>query len=113
VSECTAFAIAKGKGQIQFPNVAFIYAGNDLLYSTCVARAPSPAKTLLDLTCSFVTVPCAELGHAISMSTDAARLTKYRYRRRLPRMQKDDTAIFVTFCTNARQICRKQRGIWL
>ncbi len=29
-------------------------------------------------------------------------LTKYRYRRRLPHLQKDDAPLFVTFCTGAR-----------
>jgi hypothetical protein len=30
------------------------------------------------------------------------RLAKYHYRRRLPHLQKADTALFVTFCTGAR-----------
>ena len=34
-----------------------------------------------------------------SMSTKAPPLTKYRYRRRLPHLQKADAAMFVTFCT--------------
>ena len=29
-------------------------------------------------------------------------LTKFRYRRRLPHLQKDDAPLFVTFCTGAR-----------
>src|SRR5882724_6373500 len=29
-------------------------------------------------------------------------LIKYRYRRRLPHLQKDDAPLFVTFCTGAR-----------
>src|SRR5438132_13510062 len=37
-----------------------------------------------------------------SMSTKAPPLTKYRYRRRLPHLQKDDAAVFVTFCTGGR-----------
>ena len=38
--------------------------------------------------------------HIPSMSSPA--LTKYRYRRRLPHLQKDDAPLFVTFCTGAR-----------
>jgi REP element-mobilizing transposase RayT len=30
--------------------------------------------------------------------------TKYRYRRRLPHLQKDDAPLFVTFCTGARAL---------
>src|SRR3989441_12911039 len=37
-----------------------------------------------------------------SMSTKAPPLTKYRYRRRLPHLQKADAAVFVTFCTAGR-----------
>ena len=39
-----------------------------------------------------------------SMSTKAPPLTKYRYRRRLPHLQKADAAIFVTFCTGGRRV---------
>src|SRR2546429_5628565 len=35
-------------------------------------------------------------------STKAPPLTKYRYRRRLPHLQKADAAVFVTFCTGGR-----------
>src|SRR5438552_15840714 len=34
-----------------------------------------------------------------SMATKASPLSKYRYRRRLPHLQKADAAMFVTFCT--------------
>ena len=36
------------------------------------------------------------------MSSDSAILAKYRYRRRLPHLQKADAALFVTFCTGGR-----------
>jgi len=38
------------------------------------------------------------------MSTKAPPLTKYRYRRRLPHLQKADAAVFVTFCTGGRLV---------
>ena len=41
-------------------------------------------------------------GPTRSMSTKAPPLTKYRYRRRLPHLQKADAAVFVTFCTAGR-----------
>jgi REP element-mobilizing transposase RayT len=34
-----------------------------------------------------------------TMSSSASPLTKYRYRRRLPHLQKADADLFVTFCT--------------
>jgi REP element-mobilizing transposase RayT len=34
-----------------------------------------------------------------TMSGSASPLTKYRYRRRLPHLQKADAGLFVTFCT--------------
>src|SRR5437870_10887756 len=37
-----------------------------------------------------------------SMSTKTSPLSKYRYRRRLPHLQKADAAVFVTFCTGGR-----------
>jgi hypothetical protein len=37
------------------------------------------------------------------MSTSQT-LAKYRYRRRLPHLQKADAALFVTFCTGGRMI---------
>src|SRR5437773_12110910 len=37
-----------------------------------------------------------------SMSSKAPPLTKYRYRRRLPHLQKADAAVFVTFWTGGR-----------
>jgi REP element-mobilizing transposase RayT len=36
------------------------------------------------------------------MSSHAAILSKYRYRRRLPHLQKADSDLFITFCTAAR-----------
>jgi REP element-mobilizing transposase RayT len=38
------------------------------------------------------------------MSSYAAILSKYRYRRRLPHLQKADADLFITFCTAARQV---------
>jgi hypothetical protein len=38
------------------------------------------------------------------MSSSSAILAKYRYRRRLPHLQKADGDLFVTFCTSARRI---------
>src|SRR6476620_10725033 len=38
------------------------------------------------------------------MSSSSAILAKYRYRRRLPHLQKADADLFVTFCTGARRI---------
>jgi REP element-mobilizing transposase RayT len=35
-------------------------------------------------------------------------LAKYRYRRRLPHLQKADAALFVTFCTGGRMILPEQ-----
>ena len=40
----------------------------------------------------------------INMSSQAAILAKYRYRRRLPHLQKADADLFITFCTGARTI---------
>jgi REP element-mobilizing transposase RayT len=38
------------------------------------------------------------------MSAIAPPPTKYRYRRRLPHLQKEDAALFVTFCAGGRSI---------
>jgi hypothetical protein len=38
----------------------------------------------------------------MDMPANSAVLPKYRYRRRLPHLQKADAAMFVTFCTGAR-----------
>jgi REP element-mobilizing transposase RayT len=38
------------------------------------------------------------------MSSKAPPLTKYRYRRRLPHLQKAGAAVFVTFCTAGRLV---------
>ena len=38
------------------------------------------------------------------MSSDAAVLAKYRYRRRLPHLQKADADLFITFCTGGRRV---------
>ncbi len=40
------------------------------------------------------------------MSTSA--LAKYRYRRRLPHLQKADATLFVTFCTGGRLVLPEQ-----
>jgi REP element-mobilizing transposase RayT len=57
------------------------------------------------------------------MSTSQT-LAKYRYRRRLPHLQKADAALFVTFCTGGRMIlperardlvlahCLSEAGVW-
>ncbi len=42
------------------------------------------------------------------MSTDSAILAKYRYRRRLPHLQRADADLFVTFCTGGRRILRAE-----
>ena len=39
-----------------------------------------------------------------NMPTTYELLGKYKYRRRLPHLQKEDAAIFVTFCTGVRRI---------
>jgi len=38
------------------------------------------------------------------MSIYPANLRKYRYRRRLPHLQKADADLFITFCTGARRV---------
>jgi len=38
------------------------------------------------------------------MSANSAMLAKYRYRRRLPHLQKADANLFVTLCTGAQRI---------
>jgi REP element-mobilizing transposase RayT len=38
------------------------------------------------------------------MSADSAILAKYRYRRRLPHLQKADADLFITFCTAGRTV---------
>ena len=42
------------------------------------------------------------------MSTKASPLEKYRYRRRLPHLQKADAALFITFCTGRRMVFPEQ-----
>jgi REP element-mobilizing transposase RayT len=42
------------------------------------------------------------------MSTKESPLEKYRYRRRLPHIQKADAALFITFCTGGRRILSEQ-----
>jgi REP element-mobilizing transposase RayT len=37
-------------------------------------------------------------------SANSTLLPKYKYRRRLPHLQKEDVAVFVTFCTGARRV---------
>src|ERR1700720_3032503 len=44
------------------------------------------------------------------MSAKAPPLSKYRYRRRPPHLQKPDTAVFVTFCTSGRLALPEQAG---
>src|SRR5438477_11481019 len=39
-----------------------------------------------------------------SMSTKASPLEKYRYRRRLPHLQRADADLFITCCTGGRQV---------
>jgi REP element-mobilizing transposase RayT len=38
------------------------------------------------------------------MSAHSVILNKYRYRRRLPHLQKADADLFITFCTGARKV---------
>jgi REP element-mobilizing transposase RayT len=38
------------------------------------------------------------------MRESSTLLPKYNYRRRLPHLQKEDAAMFVTFCTGARRV---------
>ena len=38
------------------------------------------------------------------MNPDSSSLAKYRYRRRLPHLQKFERTLFVTFCTNGRLV---------
>jgi REP-associated tyrosine transposase len=38
------------------------------------------------------------------MSTKISPLSKYRYRRRLPHLQKANAALFITFCTGGRRV---------
>jgi len=42
------------------------------------------------------------------MSTKTSPLEKYRYRRRLPHLQKADADLFITFCTGGRRILPEQ-----
>ena len=46
----------------------------------------------------------APAPHSPHMSTEASPLEKYRYRRRLPHLQKADADLFITFCTGGRRI---------
>ncbi|MGA7376544.1 MAG: hypothetical protein WBW36_09375, partial [Candidatus Sulfotelmatobacter sp.] len=78
---------------------AFIYAGNDLRCAG-VARAPSPASPNLTpiLNVHPSQTSRKQFRHASRMSDTAEVLAKYRYRRRLPHLQKADADLFVTFC---------------
>jgi REP element-mobilizing transposase RayT len=42
------------------------------------------------------------------MPASSTTLAKYRYRRRLPHLQKADADLFVTFCTNGRHVLSPQ-----
>jgi REP element-mobilizing transposase RayT len=44
----------------------------------------------------------------LKMPASSSYLAKYRYRRRLPHLQKADAALFVTFCTGGRMILPEQ-----
>jgi REP element-mobilizing transposase RayT len=48
------------------------------------------------------------MAPAPHMSTKASLLEKYRYRRRLPHLQKADSDLFITFCTAGRRILPEQ-----
>jgi putative transposase len=91
-------------------------------YSSHVARAPSPAKRptgdgsqesnaqTMDVHPSQTNIPrlfyaadSGARGRALTRSMSNALLGKYRYRRRLPHLQKADCDLFITFCT-ARSI---------
>ena len=93
----------------------------ELLSHTRVARAPSPAKgaslafqfgkrkshhvhpslTSRNTRCNsgFRRSPAY-----MEAPANSSPLAKYRYRRRLPHLQKADAALFVTFCTGGRMI---------
>jgi putative transposase len=48
--------------------------------------------------------PGAAAPHKQSCMSTNQTLEKYRYRRRLPHLQKADAALFVTFCTGAKMV---------
>ena len=97
-------------------------SGDDLLSHTRVARAPSPRPVPRQDSifpqhspspCSHVTDKDHWGGYAAGLKAagggrptqsvpaclPARQSRKYRYRRRLPHLQKADAALFVTFCT--------------
>ncbi len=65
-----------------------------------MARAPSPASPNLTpiLNVHPSQTSRKQFRHASRMSDTAEVLAKYRYRRRLPHLQKADADLFVTFC---------------
>jgi REP element-mobilizing transposase RayT len=48
--------------------------------------------------------PGAAAPHNQSCMSTSQTLAKYRYRRRLPHLQKADAGLFVTFCTDGRMV---------
>ena len=62
----------------------------------------SQTKIIGPLTLRTEMRPGAAAPHNQSCMSTSETLAKYRYRRRLPHLQKADAALFVTFCTAAR-----------
>ena len=62
----------------------------------------SQTKIIRPLTLRTERRPRAAAPHNQSCMSTSQTLAKYRYRRRLPHLQKADAALFVTFCTAAR-----------
>ncbi len=117
---------------MMFPSSAFIYANNDLLSHTLVARAPRPRRRFragsqfeiehnaLVMILSHTAWPASPKfeerkdggrrrpPHTFTQTSQRTMVSsgiepcKYKYRRRLPHLQKNDAALFVTFCTHAR-----------
>ena len=44
----------------------------------------------------------------MDIASNSAILSKYRYRRRLPHLQKADATLFITFCTGGRRVLPEQ-----
>ena len=62
----------------------------------------SQTKIIRPVTLRTERRPGAAAPHNQSCMSTSQTLAKYRYRRRLPHLQKADVALFVTFCTAAR-----------
>jgi hypothetical protein len=95
-------------------------------------RPPVLNPQAWDVYPSQMEIVCFTMLHAVggrgrppyTMSSGATPLAKYRYRRRLPHLQKADADLFVTFCTGgpfvlssaARDLvlehCLREGGLW-